>query len=149
MQGVDYAWGNPPFDEFVKQGFGFAMRYISLDPKKDLTNEELTELWRRGIGVGLVFESTANRALGGKTAGEQDAALAYKRCNSLGLPVAPVYFAVDFDATDAQKPTIADYLAGAASVLGKNRVGVYGDYYVVDYCLKNKAATWAWQTYAW
>ena len=149
MQGVDYAWGTPPFDEFVKQGFSFAMRYISLDPKKDLTSEELTELWRRGIGVGLVFETTANRALNGYNAGVQDGELSLKRCNDLGLPTSPVYFAVDFDATDAQKPTIVSYLAGAASVLGKARVGVYGDYYVVDYVYKNKGASWFWQTYAW
>jgi glycoside hydrolase-like protein len=147
--GIDYAWGTPPYDEFVKQGIVFVMRYISHDTNKDLSDEELTELWKRGIGVGVVFETTATRPLNGYNAGVQDAQLALARCDALGLKDIPVYFAADFDATDRQKPTIGSYLQGAASVLGKNRVGVYGGYYVVKYMSDTSACSWFWQTYAW
>jgi hypothetical protein len=61
----------------------------------------------------------------------------------------PIYFGVDFDATDEDKPKIANYLRGAATVLGSRRVGVYGGYWVVKYCFDHALATFGWQTYAW
>jgi peptidoglycan hydrolase-like protein with peptidoglycan-binding domain len=62
----------------------------------------------------------------------------------------PIYFAVDWDATDAQKPAIANYLKGAAQALGgKQHVGVYGSYYVVKYMLDHDVVDYGWQTYAW
>lgn len=149
VPGVDYAWGAKPYDEFKKAGIKFAMRYISKDPGKDLTAAEKDQLFRRGINVGVVYESTAGRAMSGYSGGRQDALYANARVKALGLDGIPIYFAVDFDATDAQKPTIAAYLTGASAVLGKHRVGVYGGYYVVKHMVDHKICDWFWQTYAW
>jgi hypothetical protein len=41
------------------------------------------------------------------------------------------------------------YLAGAASVLGRERVGVYGGAVIIDHCQAVGSASWFWQTYAW
>jgi len=38
---------------------------------------------------------------------------------------------------------------GAAEVIGKNRVGIYGSYDVCNHALLNHAAAKAWQTLAW
>ena len=147
--GVDYAWGKVPYDALKRAGVKYALRYISHDFAKDLDTVELRELDKRGIQVGLVFESTANRALGGAAAGRLDATFSKARCRALGLNDIPVFFACDWDATDAQKPTIAAYLRGAAAVMGKSRVGVYGSYYVVKHMVEHDVCDWFWQTYAW
>jgi hypothetical protein len=147
--GVDYAWGKVPYDALKKAGVKYALRYISHDAGKDLTVAEKRALHARGIQVGLVFESTSNRALGGESAGRTDARFAKSRCTSLGLNDIPVFFACDWDATDAQKPTIAAYLRGAAGVLGRQRVGVYGSYYVVKHMVDHDVCDYFWQTYAW
>ena len=162
MEGVDYAWGVPDFDALKQAGKQFAMRYISLDPKKDLDAEELDQLWQRGIGVGLVFETTANRALSGFNAGKGDADLASARCASLGLVDIPVYFAVDFDVPDddPKDPNtpqyarlklgpIANYFDGVVSVLGLKRTGGYGGYWAVKRLFDAGLITYGWQTYAW
>jgi len=146
--GIDYAWGNPDIAALKGAGVRFVMRYVSHDPGKDLDSAELRALHAHGIKAGLVFESAANRALDGYAAGVTDAKYAKARATSLGLKV-PIYFGVDFDANDAQKPTITKYLGGAVSVLGKDRVGVYGSYYVVRYCVNLEVCDWFWQTYAW
>jgi hypothetical protein len=147
--GVDYAWGKVPYDALKKAGVRFVLRYISHDAGKDLSLVELKALHKRGIKVGLVFETTAQRALSGYSGGQSDATYAKQRCHALGLDDIPVFFACDWDATDAQKPDIAKYLGGAVSVLGHARVGVYGSYYVVKYMVNMKACDWFWQTYAW
>lgn len=147
-RGVDYAWGIPSYQQLQQAGYRFAIRYVSHDPSKDLAADELQQLWAHGLHVGLVFETAAGRALDGYIAGVADARLAKERSRHLGLQ-AVVYFAVDFDATDADKPKIARYLEGAASILGTQRVGVYGDYYVCRYLDQQGTVKWFWQTYAW
>jgi hypothetical protein len=147
--GVDYAWGKVPYDALKKAGVKYALRYISHDTGKDLSLAEKRALHARGIKVGLVFETTAKRALAGKDAGAWDARFSRDRCKSLGLADIPVFFAVDWDATDADKPHIAEYLRGAVSVLGRERVGVYGSFYVVGYMASHDVCDYLWQTYAW
>jgi peptidoglycan hydrolase-like protein with peptidoglycan-binding domain len=126
------------------------MRYLSHDNSKDLHKDEAQLLARHGIDVGVVWELGANRALAGYNAGAQDAREALNKARACGMPNGrPIYFAVDWDATDAQKPAIAKYLSGAASVLGKEHVGVYGSYYVVKYMFDHGVCKYGWQTYAW
>lgn len=148
--GIDYSRGRPSYDALVKNGVRFVMRYISHDASKDLDHNELAALRQRGIGVGLVFESGGKRALSGFAGGRADALFAYERVKALGMPATtPVYFAVDWDASDHDKPQIGQYLHAAGSVLTPARVGVYGSYYVVRYAEATKACGLFWQTYAW
>jgi len=80
----------------------------------------------------------------------QDAKDAAAQAKSCGMPAGrPIYFAVDFDASSSQQSAINAYLDGAASVLGKNRTGIYGGYNPVKRALDGGHCAWAWQTYAW
>ena len=136
----------------VKAGVTFACRYLSTPGNpKNLTAEECRSLFRAGIDVVTVFETTAMRALDGRTAGAHDAYAAEQQLKGLPAPgqQAVVYFAVDFDARPQDQEAINDYLRGAASVLGAERVGVYGGYWVVKRCLEAGIVVYAWQTYAW
>lgn len=151
-RGVDYSWARPGGQAIREAGFTFAMRYCPYpgDGGKGLTRGELDDLHANGVAVGLVFESTANRALGGRIAGLRDGSAVVEACEQLGWPdYEPVYFAVDFDATEEQQPAIDEYLRGAAVPLGLPLVGVYGGYHVVKRCWENGTAKWLWQTYAW
>lgn len=152
VRGVDYSWARPGGRAIREAGFTFAMRYVpySDDGGKGLTRDELVDLHANGIAVGLVFETTAGRALEGEAAGRVDGLITQQALRDLGWPKdRPVYFAVDFDAAPEQQQAINDYLTGAGAALGSPRVGVYGGFWVVKRCWEVTSARWYWQTYAW
>jgi Rv2525c-like, glycoside hydrolase-like domain len=150
-QGVDFAVPATPAQlHGLKQlGKKFVCRYVSTPGNpKNLTAAEVKDCHDLGLDIVIVFETTANRAALGFTAGANDAKAAQKQLDALGIPTAPIYFAVDFDASAAQLPPILDYLKAASSVLGK-RTGVYGGYRVVKAAKDAGVVRYAWQTYAW
>ncbi|MEW2545085.1 DUF1906 domain-containing protein [Streptomyces sp. NPDC047002] len=148
--GVDYAWGRPGGAALKAAGKKFACRYLSGDEGKNLTAEEARELAAHGVSCVVVWESSAQRALSGKKGGEEDARKAETLAAHAGMPGdRPIYFAVDFDATPGQQDDINAYLDGAAGVVGRERVGVYGGYYPLKRALDAKKAAWGWQTPAW
>ena len=148
--GIDYAWGRPGPTAIKGIGAKFVCRYLSHDTGKNLTAAEARSLSAAGIWIVVVWETTAQRSLAGKAAGAADAREADRQAKACGMPAGrPVYFAVDWDATPGQQATINAYLDGAASVLGRSRVGIYGGYYPVKRALDAGKAHWAWQTYAW
>lgn len=151
-KGVDYSFARPGGAAIAAAGFTFAMRYCpySGDGGKGLTLAELDDLHANGIAVGLVYESTAGRPLAGYEAGDVDATVARAAMQQLAFPDdRPMYFAVDFNARPDHYAVIDQYLSGAASVLGLERVGVYGSYDVCAHCFMAATAKWFWQTYAW
>ncbi|WP_242906444.1 DUF1906 domain-containing protein [Actinomadura terrae] len=149
--GVDYAWGRPGAAALQKAGVKFVCRYLSHDKTgKNLTRSEAEELSEAGIWLVAVWESTASRALGGRDAGEADAKDAAEQATACGMPDdRPVYFAVDFDATSGQQDEINAYLDGAASVLGRDRVGLYAGHGPINRAFDAGKITYGWQTYAW
>lgn len=149
--GVDYAWGRPGAAALKKAGVRFACRYLSHDTTgKNLTPAEARQLSDAGIWVVVVWEATASRALAGQVAGAADARAAAVQAAACGMPDdRPIYFAADWDASQAQQAAINAYLDGAASVLGKDRTGLYGGYGPVKRALDGGHCAWAWQTYAW
>lgn len=148
--GVDYAWSHPSPDSLKAAKMVFACRYLAVDETKTLTKAEATALAAVGIWSVVVWESTGNRMLTGKAGGVADAKAAQAQAAAAGQPSGrPIYFAADWDATEAQQTQINAYLDGAASVLGAARVGIYGGYYPVKRALDAGKATWAWQTIAW
>jgi len=149
MKGLDYSSGRPDLKAVKRDGFDFVARYL-FPPTKGVTLAESIAIRAAGLGIVVIYESYAGRALEGQTAGIADgkAALAFAR--NIEFPDSrPIYFAVDFAATAAQQPVINAYLKGAASAIGAARVGVYGSYYVVERCYANKTAQWFWQTRGW
>jgi hypothetical protein len=150
IPGVDYAWNHPGGAALQQAGKRFACRYLSADSRKNLTLSEAKDLAAHGISCVVVWESTANRALAGRAAGAADATAAAAQAAAAGMPGSrPIYFAVDFDASAGQQDEINAYLDGAASVLGRARVGIYGGYYPVKRALDAGKARWGWQTAAW
>jgi hypothetical protein len=149
-EGIDYAFGRPSIAALRKAGVKFVCRYLSHSPSKNLTASEARQLSTAGIWIVVVWETTAQRALGGRTAGVADATDAMAQSRACGMPSGrPIYFAVDWDAATSQQGKINAYLDGAASVLGKDRVGIYGGYGPVRRAMEGGHAAWGWQTYAW
>ncbi len=154
LEGVDYSWGHysglsPKIKQSKKH---FVMRYTNTGEGKEITAAEVKELKKNGLGVGIVHQITKKdfRPLEGFKAGQADARTARQTIHDVGLPAnMPVYFSVDFDANQAHQLKINQYLKGAGSILGKNRVGVYGGYYTVARALNAGVVKYAWQTYSW
>jgi hypothetical protein len=150
MKGLDYSWARPNPAEIKARGYDFVCRYLSYDAGKNISPQEAQDLLNNNLGIILVWESTATRALAGKQAGIEDAWEALNQANAIGQPnYLPIYMAVDFDATESQQGAIDDYLRGAAQVFGSDWVGVYGGFYIVKRCLDHGTAKWGWQTLAW
>lgn len=150
VHGLDWAWWQPSRKQLEDLDTTFACRYLATLPNsKVLTREEaerLSKAW--SIWLVVVWETTANRATKGFQAGRLDAAEALRQARALGMPeLRPIYFAVDFDATNFNQ--IKDYFAGLVNELGVERVGVYGSFDVCRWLKLNELATWFWQTYAW
>ncbi|MBF6172663.1 DUF1906 domain-containing protein [Nocardia blacklockiae] len=152
--GLDYAAGRPGGQAIRAAGFDFVVRYLSPGgptlPGKLLTPEEADDLRAHGVSIAATWETTADRMLAGYDAGVTDARAAVAqalRCG--GRTDRPVYFAADFDATPEQQAPINAYLDGAATVLEREWVGIYGGYWVVKRALDSGSARWAWQTSAW
>ncbi len=149
-EGIDFSWARPGGAAIQAAGKTFVMRYLYPDGPggKGLDLSEVQDYRAHGLAVGVVFESSGGRSLSGFAAGASDAQIAVGQLVSLGMAGTPVYFAVDFDATPAQYTAIASYLDGAASVLGKNKTGLYAGLGPID-ALVGVHCAYGWQTYAW
>lgn len=151
-EGVDYAWGRPSPVVLKRYGKDFVLRYVSTPGNdKNIDNAERKLLQDAGIDIAIVFETTANRALGGYAVGRQDAYAARKQVMRAGGPAdGVIYFAADVDVESFRDFALVNaYLRGAASVLGKECVGVYGEYDVVKSAHEAGVCKFLWQTYAW
>ncbi|CND68216.1 metalloendopeptidase-like membrane protein [Mycobacterium tuberculosis] len=149
--GVDYAWGRPGATALKRAGAKFACRYLSHDTTgKNLTRSEADGLSDAGIWVVVVWESTAKRPLAGRSAGAADARDAAAQARACGMPDdRPIYFAADWDAAASQQDEINAYLDGAASVIGRDRVGLYAGYGPMKRAFDAGKIAYGWQTYAW
>lgn len=146
-EGVDWAFGKISPEALKKAGKTFVCRYLSPDVSKNLSHEEVVRYSRAGIDIVVVWENSGERARLGYAAGLHDGNKALAQARILGKPpLAPIFFAVDFDAAG---PEVVRYFEGVASAVGKKRSGVYGGLDVVEYLLDRHIVNWAWQTYAW
>ena len=153
IKGADFGWGPAAGQEdafagaMKAAGFSFVCRYLSRVSSKNLTGREIAAYRKAGIRIVTVFEDTANRALGGGSAGVMDGQFCRQRLRALGAPShAPVYFAADFDAeaqTDIDR--VHAYVKGAAQVLGWALTGIYGGIKVTA----GSGFKYHWQTVAW
>jgi glycoside hydrolase-like protein len=150
-QGIDYAWSRPEPSVIAAAGYEFVCRYVSHDTTgKNLTLAEAVRLSNAGLSLVIVFESTASRMLVGTSAGIADAQFAVAEAAKLGMPpTRPIYFACDFDATPGQQTVINAYLDGVATVIPRERIGMYGGYGPIKRAFDTGKITFGWQTYAW
>ena len=154
-KGIDFAfYPHPGITAIKADGDVFVCRYTSARLENDANGKNLTPsekeaLLAAGLSIVIVAEEGASRMLGGYAAGAVDARHADAVVKALGMAGLPVYFACDFDSTEGQQTAINAYLDGAASVIGRARVGIYGGYWPVKRALDAGKAEYAWQTYAW
>lgn len=164
--GIDQSSRPPPSaSSLVAAGVKFCNHYIAdrwtspvilTDPStwatKCLRPSEIKAYINAGIQVFTNWETSADAMLGGWSRGVEAAKNSLTMAGLCGLPAnRPIYFSADsvvFNTFDNYK-LARSFLQGAASVLGVNRVGVYGSYYVVDWARTDEVAKWFWQTWAW
>jgi hypothetical protein len=138
--------------DIAQQGYRFAARYLVPERYawKRLTLSEAEAITAAGMQIISVFETTANRASGGTSAGQQDGAAALKEARLIGQPAgSTIYFAVDYDAQPQDYDDIETYLQAASQEIPGYSSGVYGSYAVIEEMAKRKACQSFWQTYAW
>lgn len=116
---------------------------------KALRNPEAAELLAAGFPIVSNFESSANRMLGGASAGHDDAVQLVANWKALGAPAGLIgWFSADWDVQASEVPAVLAYLNAAASVLGgKKFVGCYGGLRAVSAAMD--AGFGGWQTVAW
>lgn len=150
IEGVDYAWSRPNPAQLAAAGKKFACRYGGPGSiGKQLDAAELSGLRAAGVDVVANAEGAA-AGLKGTAAGVSWAQDALAHFNALGMPRGrPIYFSADWDAGPADWGDIDAALRGAATVLGADRVGVYGSYDTINHCRTSGSARWFWMTYAW
>ncbi|NEW05321.1 DUF1906 domain-containing protein [Paenibacillus sp. SYP-B3998] len=135
---------------FAKDGYEFVARYLVPGGAKALTKSEANTISSAGLNILSVFETTASRALGGRSAGLADGDIALQVAKTVGQPSGScIYFAVDFDATSSQLSTVIDYMKAASEATPGYTTGVYGSYSVVEAVRAAGACSRFWQTYAW
>lgn len=146
-EGIDWAYGDISVASLKANHKDFVCRYLSPDPSKNLSLTEAVEYSKAGIDLVVVWEGSGSGAAGGYAQGQHDANQALAQARALGKPTdAPIYFAVDFDAAG---PEVKGYFEGVASILGRDKAGIYAGLDAVGYIMDNKIVDWAWQTYAW
>jgi|GEM_PF-2348757 len=153
MQGVDYSFSRPDINCLWDKGYRFVIRYTSNGSSgKNASKAEIDALIRKGFKVGIVHQNGTSDMLEGYSKGVMDATSAKKKTEALGMPPdRPIFFPLDRDPeplSNEQWTACKRYLDGCASVLGRNRVGVYGGYRAIE-ILCPTSAPWGWQTYAW
>ncbi|TDF97097.1 DUF1906 domain-containing protein [Paenibacillus piri] len=136
--------------QFRADVYEFVCRYLVPSGTKRLTSDEAAAISQALLHIVSVFETTADRALGGRTAGLADGATALKTAVQLGQPTgSAIYFAVDFNATPGQMPTVIEYIRAASEATPNYLTGVYGSYAVIEAVSAAGACSRFWQTYAW
>jgi hypothetical protein len=144
---IDYSAARPAPAIIKTVGYSGVMRYLSNDPGKNLQPAERDALLAAGLSIGLVWETTANRAQDGYAAGLADAKVAEAQARALGYPSScPIFFAVDFDADPA---AVKAYFDGVRAGLVDHPGGIYGSLRVVDTALADGWLPYAWQSCAW
>jgi hypothetical protein len=136
-------------------GFDFVLRYYSHHASKNLSLGEARALSDVNLQIGVVWETLGLHASFFSYAqGLADGSAAFQIArNQIGQPIeAPIYFAVDFNATqaDLEGPisayfsAIRDVFVLAAKGEPNYPIGVYGSGLCCSYLLDKQLATFSW-----
>lgn len=150
-EGVDYSFTRPSIICLWGTGKEFIARYFGPgSASKHGTRSECAAAISLGFDIVSLVEGFGDDANLGYSKGVEQARSGNSGAVAAGMPGdRPLFFAVDFDASTAQLANVARYLDGCASVIGRNRVGVYGGYRTVKYCADRGLSAYNFQTYAW
>jgi hypothetical protein len=162
----DHAGGRPGAAATKKAGYQGSVRYLANSPERGLPNKILTPAEAKEyIDLGLFLVSNWQKGKHdtadwkrGFEGGKTDAQLASFHHLACGGDVsAPIFFSIDEDIYPSQWESQAKpYLLGAGTVIGQNRVGVYGGLDTMEWADRDQVAglngqgqKWLWQTRAW
>ena len=154
---LDYAAGVLSAAEIKAAGALGAIRYVS-DRRpgaqwmlgKPMQLDEARDLYQAGLKIVSNYQfgkqDTADW-LGGQSAGVTHAKRGWALHTAAGGPVAaPIYASIDDNPSYEQyKQQVAPYLRGWESVLGHQRVGIYGNSKTIDWALDDGLGSWFWQ----
>jgi len=151
IEGVDYSFARPGGARLAAEGKAFAVRYLYPGSGKGLQNPEIVDLRGHGIDIAVVYQEGTNEWEGGFATGVRQALAAQALLERLELDHRlPIYFTCDSEASGAWNTELVNaFVDGAASVLGRERTGIYGSFAVVEACAAAGVCNWFWQTYAW
>lgn len=143
---VDYSFARPAPETIRQAGILGVGRYLSHDPKKDITLAESHSLFAAGLGVFLIWETAGGEALQGYAYGQQVAREANAKADALGMPTSyPLMPAIDFAASIGQ---CDPYFEGWASV-NKRPLAGYGPRAVIDNMLTSGLIKYGMQSSGW
>lgn len=154
---LDYAAGVLSAADIKAAGALGAIRYVS-DRRpgaqwmlgKPMQLDEARDLYQAGLKIVSNYQfgkqDTADW-LGGQSAGVTHAKRGWALHTAAGGPVAaPIYASIDDNPSYEQyKQQVAPYLRGWESVLGHQRVGIYGNSKTIDWALDDGLGSWFWQ----
>ena len=165
---IDFSAGLPTAAAIKGAGHSGVFLYCSPPREKWMTGKQpskayVDSLRASGIGTAFVWQYRKGGSLSSGDAGRgfaggmADAAEARNYLKKIGLPNHPVFFAVDWDITLGEwNSRVVEYFKGAASVLGKQRVGIYGHSKVISWAMQDKVVAevapgrvLGWQTRSW
>ena len=132
---IDFSYARPNPAAIKAAGYVGVWRYLSGGTAgKDITFDEFESYLKAGLGVGLVWETTGERALDGAAAGAADGRAALAQVATVGYPHgAPLVCNVgDFAATAAQIPAIEAYYNAFVAQVAAYQFGGYATGYIID-----------------
>lgn len=146
---ADWGKASVPAVEVFKAGMSGVVRYLSLNPEKNLTPAERDDLLAHGLDIRLVWETTETRSLEGSNAGAVDGVLAAQQAKALAYPAGHVIFASsDTDTTWAAVEAYHRAFKAAVEHYGY-QWDVYGGYQVCMGAALSGMSKHPWQTAAW
>ena len=154
-KGVDYAFARPSLSALKSEGYTFVARYLSYDNSsthgKILFTAEAEAPSRRPASTSCRTGSTppTTRSTATTPASPTPRSPSRRPPPPVRRPIGPSTSASTSTPRRRSRPPINAYLDGVASVIGRNRTGAYGGYYVIKRAFDAGKITWGWQTYAW
>ena len=153
----DYSAGVLKAADIKAAGALGAIRYVS-DRRpnaqwmlgKPIQLPEARDLYQAGLKIVSNYQfGKADTAdwLGGQAAGVTHAKRGWELHTAAGGPVgAPIYVSIDDNPTLEQyRQQVAPYLRAWESVIGHQRVGIYGNSTTIDWALQDDLGSWFWQ----
>ena len=154
---LDYSAGVLSAADIKAAGAVGAIRYVS-DRRpgaswmlgKPMKIDEARELSQAGLKIVSNYQFGKQETsdwLGGQPAGITHAERGVELHTAAGGPAtAPIYASIDDNPSYEQyNQQVAPYLRGWESVIGHQRVGVYGNSKVIDWALQDGLGAWFWQ----
>ena len=154
---LDYSAGVLKAADIKAAGALGAIRYVS-DRRpgaqwmlgKPIQLPEARDLYQAGLKIVSNYQfgkqDTADW-LGGQAAGVMHAKRGWELHTAAGGPVsAPIYVSIDDNPTAGQyRQQVAPYLRAWESVIGHQRVGIYGNSTTIEWALQDGLGSWFWQ----